>query len=384
MDNFIFNARTKIHFGEGQADNLPNIIKKYGDRVLLVYGGSSIKKNGIYDKVMSNLSDFNVWELSGVSPNPKIESVRDGVKTAKDNSIQVVLAVGGGSCIDCAKAIAAAYYYDGDPWDLVKNSSLINGVLPVVAVLTIAATGSEMNKNSVISNMETNEKICTSSLDMIPREAILDPTFTYTVPAFQTAAGTADIMSHVFENYFKNDRTAMVQDGFSEAILRTCIKYVKVAIANPGDYEARANLMWASTMALNGLCGAGKAGSFSCHPMEHELSAYYDITHGAGLAILTPRWMKYILNESNVDLFVRYANNVWGIYGDDDMEVANKAIEATYDLFEEIGLPMTLSQLGIGDDKFEVMAGSAVANGLSKAFVPLDEKDVVAIYNMCK
>ena len=383
MDNFVFNARTKIFFGKGAVCNLPEIIKKYGNNVLLVYGGSSIKKNGIYDVILENLKDFNVCELSGVNPNPRIESVREGIRIAKENNIDVVLPVGGGSTIDCAKSIAAGYYYEGEPWDFVKDSSLIKDVLPIVAVLTIAATGSEMNKNSVISNPETNEKICTSSLDMIPREAILDPTFTYTVSPYQTAAGTADIMSHVFENYFKADRTAMVADGFSEAILRTCIKYVKVAIKKPDDYEARANLMWASTMALNGLCGTGKAGSFSCHPMEHELSAFYDITHGVGLAILTPRWMEYILSEANVDLFVRYANNVWNIYGDDDMDVAKKAIAATKELFEEIGLPMTLREVGIDESKFEILAKKAVAGGLSKAFVPLSTSDVVNIYKMC-
>ena len=383
MDNFIFNARTKIYFGKGQVDNLPDILNEFGKNVLLVYGGSSIKKNGIYNQITERLSGFSVCELSGVEPNPKIESVRAGAELAKKKNVDVVLAVGGGSVIDCAKSIAAGYYYDGDPWDFVKDSSLIGDVLPVVAVLTIAATGSEMNKNSVISNMASNEKLCTSSLKFIPRAAILDPTYTYTVPAYHTAAGVADIMSHVFENYFKSDMTAGVQDGFSEAILKTCIKYAKKAIDTPDDYEARANLMWASTMALNGLCGAGKSGSFSCHPMEHELSAFYDITHGVGLAILTPRWFRYILSENTVDLFYRYAVNVWGICDEDKFAAADKAIDATYAFFEGLGIPMNLSKLGIDGNKFEIMAKKACANGLSNAYVPLSENDVVNIFNMC-
>lgn len=383
MDNFIFNARTKIYFGKDQVENLPSILKEYGNKVLMVYGGNSIKKNGIYDKVKGLLEEFEVFELGGVEPNPKIESVRAGVKLCKENDVEVVLPIGGGSVIDCAKSIAAGYYYDGEPWDFVENSSLITNVLPIVCILTLAATGSEMNKNSVISNMSINKKICTSSLDMIPRAAILDPTYTYTVSAYQTGAGVADIMSHVFENYFKSTADACVQDSFSEGILRTCIKYAKVAIDEPNNYEARANLMWASTMALNGLCGAGKAGSFSCHPIEHELSAFYDITHGVGLAILTPRWMRYILNDDTVDNFERYANNVWNIYDEDKYVAANKAIDATFDLYKELGIPMTLSEVNIGRENFEKMAKKAVAGGLANAYVPLDEEDVLKIFEMC-
>lgn len=385
MDNFIFNARTKIYFGKGQISNLSGVLKEFGKNVLLVYGGKSIKKNGIYEDVMGQLDGFNVYELSGVEPNPKVDSVREGVKLCREHNIDVILPVGGGSVIDCAKSIGAGFYYDGDPWDFITDSSKITNVLPIVCVLTIAATGSEMNKNSVISDLELNIKICTSSLDMIPRVAILDPTYTYSVPAYHTAAGVADIMSHVFENYFKAEKNAYVQDSFSEGILRACIKYGRIAITEPDNYDARANLMWASTMALNGLCGAGKAGSFSCHPIEHELSAFYDITHGIGLAILTPRWMEYILSEETVDNFVRYANNVWGISGEDRFEVAKLGIEATYRFFEEdLGIPMHLSDLSIGEENFEKMAVKAVDSGLMNAYVPLDVNAVVDIFKMCR
>ncbi len=203
MDNFIFNAYTKIYFGKGMIANLPEAIHKHGKNVLLVYGGGSIKKNGIYDKAKELLADCNIVELPGVDPNPKIETVREGVKLCRKHQIEVILAIGGGSVIDCSKVIGAGYYYDGDAWDLALDPSKITEVLPIVTVLTLAATGSEMNKNAVISNMELNEKLGTASMKMIPQSSILDPEYLYTLPARQTAAGTADIMSHIFENYFK-------------------------------------------------------------------------------------------------------------------------------------------------------------------------------------
>ena len=202
MRNFVFNAYTEMNFGRGQIEKLPSILKRYGKNVLMVYGTGSIKKNGIYDKVMELLDDFNVYELGGVTPNPRIDKVREGVMICRNHNVDVVLAVGGGSTIDCSKAIAGAYYYDGDAWDIVTDSSKITEVLPIVVVLTIAATGSEMNKNAVISDYENNEKLGTSSMKFIPQAAVCDPEFTYGVSKFQTAAGTADIMSHVFENYF--------------------------------------------------------------------------------------------------------------------------------------------------------------------------------------
>jgi len=384
MNNFTYHVYTDVRFGKGQIQALPEVILPHGKKVLLVYGGGSIKKNGIYQKIYELLENCEIHELSGVEPNPKITSVRAGVELCKKNGIEVVLAVGGGSVIDAAKVIAGGALYDGDPWDLVVDNKKIGDVLPIVAILTLAATGSEMNKNAVISNMETNEKLGTASHKFKPAAAICDPTYLYTLPAYQTAAGTADIMSHVFEQYFQKTTEAYLTDRFAESILKTCIKYCPIALAEPENYEARANLMWASTQALNGLTSAGKGGAWSCHPMEHELSAFYDITHGVGLAIVTPRWMRYILNDDTVSKFAEYARNVWEIHEEDVMKCALKGIDATEEFFRHCGIPMTLTEVGIDESKLSVMAADAVKfGGLSKAYVALDEKDVEAIFRMC-
>lgn len=381
MENFKFNAYTEMLFGKGQIEKLPEVLNRYGKNVLLCYGGGSIKKNGIYNKAIELLKDFNVVELDKIEPNPRIESVRRGINLCRDNDIDVILAIGGGSTIDCSKVVAAGVNYDNDPWDIVKDPSKIANVLPIVTVLTMAATGSEMDKFAVISNMETNEKLGTSSWDMIPKTSILDPEYLYSVPALQTAAGVADIMSHVIEGYFSKTKDAFVQDKFAEGLLQTCIKYCPVALEDPKNYEARANIMWASSMALNGLCGSGKEGAWSCHPIEHELSAFYDITHGVGLAILTPRWMKYILSDDTVDEFVKYAVNVWHLDSSKDkFELANEAIDLTEKFFRDCGIPMTLSELNIDKTHFEEMSKAAVKHGsLSYAYVPLNEQDVYKI-----
>lgn len=385
MENFVFHAPTEIYFGKGQIENLEKIIGRYGKNVLLTYGGGSIKKNGIYDKVYDLLKDFNIVELNGIEPNPRIGTVRKGIEICKENSIDVILAVGGGSTIDCSKLIAAGFYYENDAWDLVKDKTKIKQALPIVTILTIAATGSEMNGTSVISNPETNEKLSTSGEAMKPKASILDPEYTFTLPGIQTAAGVADIMSHVFENYFNSNTGAYLQSNLCESILKTCIKYAPIALKESNNYEARSNLMWSSTLALNGLCKAGKTGSWTCHPIEHELSAFYDITHGVGLAILTPRWMRYILSKNTVEKFEQYAINVWGLKPEEDKyALANKAIDATEKFFSDCGIPMNLGKLGIDDSLLEKMSHAVVTHrDLTTAYVPLNEEDVLNILKMC-
>lgn len=384
MRAFNYDIPTKVYYGEGKIKHLPDLIKQFGNKVLLTYGGGSIKRNGIYDEVQDLLKGCEIFELSGIDPNPRIETVREGSKICKENDIDVILAVGGGSTIDCSKVIAAAAKYDGDAWDLVMDGSLITDALPLVDILTLSATGTEMNFNAVITNFDVKMKQGTASKYLYPYASILDPTYTYTVPANQTAAGTADIMSHTFENYFQEEDNAFITDGLSESILRASIKYLPIALEDPENYEARSNLMWASTVALNGLTSMGKGGGWTTHPIEHYLSAYYDITHAVGLAILTPRWMKYILSDKTVDRFARYANKVWDIEETDDkFAMAEEAIEKTYQFFVDNGLPMTLPEVGIEtDEHFEEMA-KGPAERLSRAYVPLNPDDVVEILNRC-
>ncbi len=385
MNNYEYCVPTDIRFGKDQVECLSKEIGKYGKRVLMVYGGGSIKRTGIYDKIYEVLKDYEIYELPGIEPNPKLASVKEGTKICKDNNIDVVLAVGGGSCIDASKHIAAAAYYDGDPWDLVMDKTKVTEALPVFTVLTICATGSEMNPGAVISNEETKEKLELNHPLLYPKLSVCDPTYLYTLPGKQTAAGTADIISHIFEQYFQPNDGAYITDRLSEAALKTCFKYGPIAMTEPENYEARSNLMWTSSIALNHLFTFGKGGAWSVHPIEHELSAFYDITHGIGLAILTPAWMRYVLNSNTVARFAMYARNVWDIVAEDDYEAANAGIDRTEQFFIKLGLPTRLSELGIDDSQFELMASEAVrTSGLStRAYVKLDVGDVTQIYRDC-
>lgn len=383
MLNFNYSIPTNIFFGKDQVNVLGTQIKKYGNKILLVYGSGSIKKNGIYDKVTEILKDENIeyHELSGVEPNPRITSVREGIKICRENDIKLVLAVGGGSTIDCSKVIAAGYYYEGDAWDIVLDPSKITDALPIASILTLAATGSEMDKGAVITNLDTNQKLGTGHEKMAPKFSILDPTYTFSVPKNQTAAGVIDTMSHIFETYFSNTKEAFLQNRMSEALIKTCINYGRKAMDDPTDYEARANLMWASSLAINGLLSYGKQTEWSVHDMEHELSAFYDITHGVGLAILTPNWMEYALNEDTVEKFAEYGVNIWEICDSKDkFEIANIAIEKTREYFKSLDMPLTLREVGIAEEKLDVMAKQAVQRGKLGTFKPLDEEDVLAIY----
>lgn len=383
MINFNYAIPTKIFFGKNQIEVLGREIKNYGSRVLLVYGGGSIKKIGLYTKVVEILKSNNIsfCELSGVEPNPRITSVRKGVKLCRENNVDLILAVGGGSTIDCSKVIAAGVFYEGDAWDIVVNPRNITKVVPIASILTLSATGSEMDAGAVITNLKTNEKLGTGHPNMAPKFSILDPGYTFTVPAKQTAAGTADIMSHIFEVYFNNTKEAYLQNRLAEALLKTCINYARKAMDDPENYEARANLMWASSLAINGLLSYGIDTKWSVHPMEHELSAYYDITHGVGLAILTPHWMKYSLNDSTLDKFVEYGVNVWGLDPHEDKrKIADGAIEKTKQFFASLDIPATLREVGIGEEKLEEMAKQAVRRGTLGNFRPLDEQDVLNIF----
>ena len=330
MYNFEFKVPVKILFGKGSIENLVPEILKYGKRVLLCYGGGSIKRMGLYDTIVKKLDQAGIFykELSGISPNPRIEEVEEGIKIVREHKLDFILPVGGGSTIDCSKAVSAGVNYAGSAWDLITGKAEIKNVLPIGTVLTLSATGSEMNCGAVISNLKTNEKLSNGSMCMLPKVSFLDPKNTYSVSEYQTACGSADILSHILEVYFTTENDLFMLDCVMEGLMKTVIKYAPIAMKDPTNYEARANLMWTSSWAINGFINGSKSTAWSCHPMEHELSAFYDITHGHGLAILTPRWMQYCLNDENIYKYVQFGVNVFGIDKNlSDREIAEKAIE---------------------------------------------------------
>ena len=389
INDFVYDIPVRVYFGRDQLKNLGSELKKYGTRVLMTYGGGSIKRMGLYDRVVKEIkaAGLELFELSGIEPNPRIDSVRRGAQMCKEHQIDVLLAVGGGSTIDATKFMAAGACVDHDPWDFLdlKKWSPIERALPIVSILTLAATGSEMDSGGVISNPETQDKIGRLAPAMLPKASFLDPTNTFTVSAYQTACGAADMMSHIIEVYFNMNQDLYMLDCFMEGLMKTIIRYAPIAMREPDNYEARANLMWTSSWAINGFVDGGKQQAWSCHPMEHELSAIYDITHGLGLAILTPRWMEYCLDETTVSKYVQFGTNVFGIDPTlDAMDIAHQAIVRLSDfLFGTLQLKRTLPEVGIDETHFSVMARKSVNGGTLPGFKPLQQHDVEAIYRMC-
>lgn len=382
MQNFDYMTPTRLIFGRDAIAKLPEVMTQFGKKILLTYGGGSIKKIGLYQKVLEILKGYDIVELSGIQPNPKYDpSVLDGVRLCKEHNVDVILSVGGGSVLDCSKAIAAGAKYDGDPWDLISYKVKAKAALPIVDILTLAATGSEYDCGGVISRTETNDKIGYIDPLLFPVVSILDPVYTFTVSKKQTAAGIADAMNHTIEQYFVEDST-LLNDGFCESMLRSLMINGRKCLENPEDYTARAEMMLACTYGCNGILALGNSYSgWPCHGIEHALSAYYDITHGEGLAIITPRWMRHILSERTIDRFVKYGINVFGIDPTlPKQEIAGKAIDATYEFFESINIPMHLREVGIDDSRIDEMAHHiAVNEGLDKAYAPLTEQDIKEI-----
>lgn len=383
MQNFNYCTPTRLIFGEGVIKDLPEVMSHYGKKILLTYGGGSIKKIGLYDKVLELLKGYEIYELPNIMPNPKYDpSVLDGVRMCKQHNIDVILSVGGGSVLDCSKAIAGGAKYDGEPWDLITYKAETKDALPIVDIITLAATGREYDAGGVISRTETNDKTCYSDSHLYPKVSFLDPTYTFTVSKKQTSAGIADAMNHIFEQYFCEDST-ILNDGFMEAGLKSLMINGRKCLDNPEDYNARAEMMLVCTYGCNDIYSLGNSQSgWPCHGMEHALSAYYDITHGEGLAIITPRWMKHILSEKTVDRFVKYGINVFGIDGSlDKMVIANKAIDEIYKFFESINIPMHLKDVGIDESRIETMAKHVADNeGLENAWAPLLQEDIAAIF----
>lgn len=382
MQNFDYMTPTRLIFGRDAIAKLPEVMTQFGKKILLTYGGGSIKKIGLYQKVLEMLKGYDIVELPDIQPNPKYDpSVLDGVRLCKEHNVDVILSVGGGSVLDCSKAIAAGAKYDGDPWDLISYKVKAKAALPIVDIITLAATGSEYDCGGVISRTETNDKIGYIDPLLFPVVSILDPVYTFTVSKKQTAAGIADAMNHTIEQYFVEDST-LLNDGFCESMLRSLMINGRKCIENPEDYTARAEMMLACTYGCNGILALGNSYSgWPCHGIEHALSAYYDITHGEGLAIITPRWMRHILSERTMDRFVKYGINVFGIDPTlPKQEIAGKAIDATYEFFESINIPMHLREVGIDDSRIDEMAHHiAVNEGLDKAYAPLTEQDIKEI-----
>ena len=389
IHDFVYDIPVKVYFGTEQLKNLGPELRKYGTRVLMTYGGGSIKRIGLYDRVVKEIRDagLELYELSGIEPNPRVASVREGARLCKEHRIDVLLAVGGGSTIDATKWIAAAACVDHDAWDFFdyKIWAPVEKALPVLDILTLSATGSEMDSGGVISNPDTRDKHGRMHPLLLPKVSFLDPSTTFSVSAYQTACGSADMLSHIIEVYFNMDQDLYMLDCVMEGLMKTIIKYTPVAIREPDNYEARANLMWASSWAINGFVDGGKQQAWSCHPMEHELSAVYDITHGLGLAILTPRWMKYCLDESTVSKYVQFGVNVLGISPEKaPMDIANEAIERFASvLFDSFGLQRTFPEVGIDESHFDSMAEKAVQGGAIDGFKTLKKEDVLNIFQMC-
>ena len=383
MENFTFVNPTKLIFGKDQLEQLKTEISQYGKNILLVYGGGSIKRTGLYDKVVTYLKeiDAKVFELPGVEPNPRLATAKKGIEICKNEAVDFILAVGGGSVIDCTKLIAAGSKYDGDAWDLVTKKAFTTEALPFGTVLTLAATGSEMNSGSVITNWETKEKYGWGSSVTFPTFSILDPVYTYTVPKDQTIYGMVDMMSHAFEHYFHLEENTPLQDRMVESLLQTVMETAPKLLNDLENYEYRSTILYCGTMALNGMLSMGYRGDWATHNLEHAVSAVYDIPHGGGLAILFPNWMKHNL-KVKPERFQQMAVRVFGVdpQGKTAEETGLEGIEKLREFWTSIGAPSRLADYEIDDSQLELMADKAMVNGEFGNFKKLNKEDVLAIY----
>ena len=392
MLNFDLYCPTRILFGKGYETQIGARLKPYATKVLLHYGGGSVKKSGLYDRIVASLqaSGLAFVELGGVMPNPRISLVHEGIALCRSEGVDLILAVGGGSVIDSAKTIAMGVFYDGDVWELFGTQKDIQKALPVACILTIPASGSEASFNTVITHEEKQLKLPFAHDLLRPIMSVINPELFFTLPKSQLSNGVVDMMSHVFERYFTNTTHTDLTDGLCEVTLKTLMKNGLLANEDMSNYEAWSELGFAGTIAHNGLVGMGREQDWACHRMEHELSAIYDVAHGAGLAVLTPAWMEYVY-RNNVEMFVQFAVNVMGVQGsfrEPDAIVA-EGIRRLREFFAMLGLPSTLSELGIGEERLEEMAKKATKaafgtevpqGGLKKLYW----QDVLAIYEMVK
>lgn len=390
MDNFSFHRPTEFIFGKNAELNAASMIKKYGgDKVLIHYGGGSIVRSGLLERVENSLkdSDINYILLGGAKPNPLDTLVYEGIELCKKENINFILAIGGGSAIDSAKAIAIGALYHGDFWDLFDYKVTVKEALKVGTILTIPAAGSEASESTVITKSDKLYKRGLSSPLMVPVFSLLNPELNYTLPAYQTACGISDMMAHVMERYFTNSKNVEVSDRLCEAILLTIIKEAPIAIKDPTNYSARANLTWSGTIAHDGTCGVGREEDWATHMLEHELSALYDVAHGAGLSVMFPAWMKYVY-ETDIDRFVQFATRIWGVEeSHDKRETALRGIKALEDFYVSLGLPINFEELGAKREDISKLVEVLNINsgGTIGAFKVLNMDDATKIYELaCK
>ena len=392
MLNFEFYAPARIVFGKDTQKQIGELLMPHAKKVLLHYGTGSIKKIGLYDQITASLkqSGIDYVELGGVVPNPRLSLVHEGIALCKKENVDLILAVGGGSAIDSAKAIAMGVYYDGDVWDIYESGKPIEKALPVAIVLTIPAAGSESSGDTVITNEEKELKYGYGSPHLRPLISVINPELFFTLPKYQIASGVADIISHVFERYFTNTTHTDLTDGLCETVLKTVMKNAQLVIANPQNYEAWCEVGFGGTVAHNGLVGMGREQDWACHNIEHELSALYDVTHGAGLAVVTPAWMQYVYPD-NIDMFVQFAVNVMDVKGSfrDPDAIVQEGIARLRAFYHSLGLPATLKDLGIGDDLLELMAKKATRAAFGKempigGLKKLNWQDVLNIYKLAQ
>lgn len=385
MNDFIFYNPVRIYFGEHQLQYLKEELKKYGRNVLFAYGGASIKRTGLYDEIYKLLDGFTLYELSGIEPNPDIESVRTGAEICRKNNIDVILAAGGGSVIDASKWIAAASCVEHDAWDFFCKKTDIRDALPVITIPTLAATGSEMNHGGVISNRAEGKKIGRTSPYLFPKASFLNPAYTFSVSPYQTACGIVDILSHVMEVYFHHQEPFEMLDGMMESMIQTVMNHAVIALDRPDHYEARANLMWAASWSINGFINGGIKQAWNCHTIEHELSARYNITHGHGMAILLPAWLRYCFCEETKNRYYKFAEKVLNISTDQDEElILNKITDTLRDFFfVKLKLEPKLEKLGIKWDDLELISDELCKNGPIQGFANLEREDVLTILQAC-
>ena len=387
MLDFTYHSPTKFVFGRNSEAALVEQAASLGSKILIHYGGGSIRKSGLLDRVIGYLKEAGAdyVELGGVKPNPALSLVREGISLCRSEGVTGILAVGGGSVIDSAKAIAIGVPYDGDVWDFYTGKASFTEVLPLGTVLTLPAAGSEGSTGSVVTDEETQSKFYTGSDSLRPLFSILNPELSYTLPPYQTAAGIVDMITHIMERYFTNTPDVDITDGLCESVIRSIVKAAPVVMEDPENYEARAAVMWAGTIAHVDFLGVDRQQDWASHDIEHELSAQYGVTHGAGLAVIFPAWMRHVYKE-NLSRFVQFAVRVWGLdyVAGQEERIALEGIEKQKAFYRSIGMPTTLAELGVTDRRYDIMADKAMRHGTLGGLKKLSHEDVVAIYTLAE